>query len=126
MNRQVLTRMNFRVRLPFGRVVPDFIRAAVLLVFLVGSALAADARKAPGKAAIASAQHLATDAGFEILAKGGNAFDAAVAVTAALAVVESSSSGIGGGGFWLLHRASDSKQVMIDGRERSWTIAWVG
>ena len=117
MNRQVLTRMNFRVRLPFGRVVPDFMRAAVLLVFLVGSALAADARKAPGKAAIASAQHLATDAGFEILAKGGNAFDAAVAVTAALAVVESSSSGIGGGGFWLLHRASDSKQVMIDGRE---------
>jgi len=51
------------------------------------------------------------------LAQGGNAFDAAIAVTAALAVVESSSSGIGGGGFWLLHRASDGKQVMIDGRE---------
>ncbi len=74
-------------------------------------------RKAPGKAAIASAHHLATDAGFEVLAKGGNAFDAAVAVTAALAVVESSSSGIGGGGFWLLHRSSDGMQVMVDGRE---------
>ncbi len=80
--------------------------------------MAADApRKGPGKAAIASAHHLATDAGFEVLAKGGNAFDAAVAVTAALAVVESSSSGIGGGGFWLLHRSSDGMQVMVDGRE---------
>ncbi len=87
--------------------------AALCAVASVGAETAA----APGKAAIASAHHLATDAGFEVLAAGGNAFDAAVAVTAALAVVESSSSGIGGGGFWLLHRASDGKQVMIDGRE---------
>lgn len=86
-------------------------------VLMAGSALAAPAPKPPGKAAIASAHHLATDAGFDVLAKGGNAFDAAIAVTAALAVVESSSSGIGGGGFWLLHRASDGKQVMLDGRE---------
>ncbi|MGA7801656.1 MAG: gamma-glutamyltransferase, partial [Gammaproteobacteria bacterium] len=50
---------------------------------------------------------------------GGNAFDAAVAVSAALAVVEPYSSGLGGGGFWLLHRASDGKEVMIDGRERA-------
>ncbi len=92
------------------------LRCAVLLLAAVG-AVAAEAPRAPGKAAIASAHHSATDAGFEVLAKGGNAFDAAIAVTAALAVVESSSSGIGGGGFWLLHRASDGKQVMIDGRE---------
>ena len=71
----------------------------------------------PGKAAIASAHYLATGAGHEILAKGGNAFDAAVAVSAVLAVIEQSSSGIGGGGFWLLHRASDGFEVMIDGRE---------
>jgi len=71
----------------------------------------------PGKAAIASAHYLATEAGHEILAKGGNAFDAAVAVSAVLAVVEQSSSGIGGGGFWLLHRASDGFEVMVDGRE---------
>jgi gamma-glutamyltranspeptidase/glutathione hydrolase len=90
--------------------------AAALLLPL--ATIAAEVpRKGPGKAAIASAHHLATDAGFEVLAKGGNAFDAAVAVTAALAVVESSSSGIGGGGFWLLHRASDGMQVMVDGRE---------
>lgn len=69
------------------------------------------------QAAIATAHPLATEAGFEILEQGGNAFDAAIAVTAALAVVEPSGSGLGGGGFWLLHRAKDHQQVMIDGRE---------
>jgi len=73
----------------------------------------------PIQAGIASAHPAATAAGFEILDAGGNAFDAAVAVTAALAVVEPYSSGIGGGGFWLLHRAVDAKQVMIDGREKA-------
>ncbi len=55
----------------------------------------------------------------EVLAAGGNAFDAAVAVSAALAVVEPYSSGLGGGGFWLLHRADDGFEVVIDGRERA-------
>ena len=70
-------------------------------------------------AAVASAHPLATQAGHEILSAGGNAFDAAVAVTAALGVVEPYSSGLGGGGFWLLHRARDDFDVMIDGRERA-------
>jgi len=73
----------------------------------------------PPQAAIASAHPLATRAGFEILDQGGNAFDAAVAVSAALAVVEPSGSGLGGGGFWLLHREADGKQVMLDGREKA-------
>ena len=73
----------------------------------------------PSAEAIASAHPLATEAGLLVLQAGGNAFDAAVAVSAALAVVEPYSSGLGGGGFWLLHRAGDGHQVMIDGRERA-------
>jgi gamma-glutamyltranspeptidase/glutathione hydrolase len=67
--------------------------------------------------AIATAHPAATAAGMEILEHGGNAFDAAVAISATLAVVEPYSSGVGGGGFWLLHRADDGKQILIDGRE---------
>ena len=71
----------------------------------------------PGRAAIASAHPAATEAGFEILAQGGNAFDATVAVSAALSVAEPHSSGMGGGGFFLLHRASDGYEVFVDARE---------
>jgi gamma-glutamyltranspeptidase/glutathione hydrolase len=71
------------------------------------------------KGAIASAYPLASEAGQEILKQGGNAFDAAVAVAAALAVVEPSSSGLGGGGFFLLHRHSDGFETMVDAREKA-------
>ena len=74
---------------------------------------------APHKAAIASAHPLATAAGFEVLAKGGNVYDAAVAVSAALAVLEPNGSGMGGGGYWLLHRQKDGFETMIDGREKA-------
>ena len=85
-----------------------------LLCLLSSLACAADK---PGHAAIASANKLATQAGFEVIKQGGNAFDAAVAVAAALSVVQPQSSGIGGGGFFLLHRASDGNNVMLDARE---------
>ena len=88
--------------------------AVGLFAVLVFSAQAAG--KPPGYA-VASAHPLATDAGIEVLQQGGNAFDAAVAVSAALGVVEPYSSGIGGGGFWLLHRQRDRFETMVDGRE---------
>ena len=72
---------------------------------------------APGRAAIASAHPLATAAGLEVLRAGGNAFDAAVAVSAALAVVEPTGSGLTGGGIYLLHRQSDGLDIAVDARE---------
>ena len=88
-------------------------------IFIVSLLAARPAWAESAPAAIASAHPDATRAGFEVLEKGGNAFDAAIAVAATLAVVEPTGSGLGGGGFWLLHRESDKKQVMVDGRERA-------
>ncbi len=93
-------------------------RGAILGFFLLFFCAPLNAQTPPANA-IASAHPLATQAGMEILAAGGNAFDAAIAVTAALAVVEPTGSGLGGGGFWLLHRSKDKRDIMIDGRERA-------
>lgn len=93
-------------------------RALVCFVVSLAVVLPLEARQPPG-AAIASAHELSTRAGFEVLEQGGNAFDAAVAVSAALGVVEPTSSGFGGGGFWLLHLAGENRDVFIDGREKA-------
>ena len=89
----------------------------LILGFTIAGAAASPVPERPGQAAIASPHPLATRAGEEVLRAGGNAFDAAVAVSAALAVVEPYGSGLGGGGFFLLHRAEDGHQVMVDARE---------
>jgi len=93
------------------------LRSAVVLFGIVFVSVCAQAASVPGKAAIASAHPLATEAGLQILREGGNAFDAAVAVAGALAVVEPTSSGLGGGAFFLVHRAADNFETMIDARE---------
>ncbi len=91
----------------------------VIALCCVLAAVAAAAFQEPRAAAIASAHPLATQAGREVIDAGGNAFDAAIAVAAALAVVEPYSSGIGGGGFFLLHRAISNTDIFVDARERA-------
>lgn len=92
---------------------------ALLLVVVLAWALPVPAKtgRPVAEAGIATAHPLATRAGEEIMAAGGNAFDAAVAISAALAVVEPFASGLGGGAFWLLHEANGGRQTFLDARE---------
>ncbi len=91
------------------------LRALAFLGFLLIFNPAAQA--GPGEHALASAHPLASAAGEWVFAAGGNAFDAAVAITAALGVVEPYGSGLGGGGFFLLHQANQDRSIFLDGRE---------
>lgn len=93
------------------------------IALLLGLALAAPAVEAvspqPVEAAsgmVVSAQHLATEAGLEILRAGGNAVDAAVAIGYAQAVTNPCCANIGGGGFMLIHLAS-GRDVFVNFRE---------
>lgn len=66
---------------------------------------------------VSTAKYEASQAGIEILKKGGNAIDAAVAVGFAIGVCEPFASGIGGGGFMLIRLAETGEDVFIDFRE---------
>lgn len=69
--------------------------------------------------AVAADHPLASEAGHEILQRGGNAADAAAATMLALGVVNPASSGMGGGGFLMYYRASDQSLTFLDFRERA-------
>jgi len=66
---------------------------------------------------IAAANPLAVDAGYAMLARGGSAVDAAIAAQFVLGLVEPQSSGLGGGGFMLVHDATSRRLIAYDGRE---------
>ena len=68
---------------------------------------------------VASQHYLASKVGEDILSKGGNAYDAAVAVGFALAVVLPRAGNIGGGGFMVMHDASSKENYSIDYREKA-------
>lgn len=71
------------------------------------------------KSMVVSPHYLASQAGNTILQKGGNAFDAAVAVSACLAVVYPHMTGLGGDSFWLTYTSKDQKVRAYNGSGRS-------
>jgi len=98
---------------------------SILLMFILLLPLTGHAAEAR-LGMVVAAQKSAADAGIEMLRKGGNAFDAAAATALSLGVVEPGSSGIGGGGFFLLYIAKEKRYVMLDARETSPRLAGNG
>jgi gamma-glutamyltranspeptidase/glutathione hydrolase len=93
------------------------VRRLIGLALLLVAAVRVPAAQAAPQSMVAAAHPLAVDAGLEILRRGGNAVDAAIAVQMVLGVVEPHASGIGGGGF-LLHYDGASRAITVyDGRE---------
>ncbi len=68
---------------------------------------------------VVSPHHLASAAGARILERGGNAFDAAIAVSATLAVVYPHMTGLGGDAFWLCYNAEEGRVRAYNGSGRS-------
>ncbi|MFJ9811779.1 gamma-glutamyltransferase [Streptomyces sp. NPDC101158] len=101
------------------------VAATVLSVGAAAPPPAVSAHPAPAKVpvatgwggAVASVDADASAAGVEVLRKGGNAVDAAVAVAAALGVTEPYSAGIGGGGYFVYYDAKTRTVHTVDGRE---------
>ncbi|SDE70873.1 gamma-glutamyltransferase [Rhodospira trueperi] len=106
---------------------------AALLVGAMVIAQTPDRREtasAPTRFMVAAANPLAAEAGRAVLAEGGTAADAAVAVQMMLNLVEPQSSGIGGGAFALYWDASERRLITLDGREKAPMAAdetyWLG
>ncbi len=107
-----------------GRIIRKRHALFALMLMLMSNSPATEAATMQGM--VVAAHPLAAEAGVKMLEKGGNAFDAAAATALALGVVEPGSSGIGGGGFFLLYIAKQDRFVMIDARETAPLLAGHG
>lgn len=90
---------------------------ATLASALPTATAAREQRDASRPMVIAAAHPLAVEAGMEVLRRGGDAVDAAIAVQAMLSLVEPQSSGLGGGAFMLRYDAATHDITAYDGRE---------
>ncbi|NOT58263.1 MAG: gamma-glutamyltransferase, partial [Deltaproteobacteria bacterium] len=68
---------------------------------------------------VVTAGEQASEAGIHMLRQGGNAVDAAVAASFVISVIRPQSTGIGGGGFFLLYLAKQQETIAVDFRERA-------
>ncbi len=94
---------------------------AVVCFVWSGTGLAAEERRdvIASRGVVTSASPLASQVGADVLQKGGNAFDAAIATAFAISIAEPGLSSIGGGGFALLYNAKEKKTYMIDFRDKA-------
>ena len=100
------------------RIALSFVVSVVWLPFQPASQAASMAPVAARSGMVVTAQHLATQVGVDILKKGGNAIDAAVAVGYSLAVVYPAAGNLGGGGFMTVQLA-DGRKTFLDFREKA-------
>jgi gamma-glutamyltranspeptidase/glutathione hydrolase len=94
------------------------LRCALLLLLLTAAAVQAGTPVASGTGgAAATISEQATQSAIDVLDRGGNAVDAAVAAAATLGVTDPFSCGIGGGGFMVVYLAKAQRVVTLDHRE---------
>ncbi|MFA4924480.1 MAG: gamma-glutamyltransferase, partial [Ignavibacteriaceae bacterium] len=101
-----------------------YFKSTILLTFLITITFSLHANTAHGKRGmVVSAEPIAAQVGLQILKKGGNAVDAAVATGFALAVTYPVAGNIGGGGYMVIH-LPDGRNTAIDYRETAASLAY--